>query len=236
MRILESILDDINSNDDVKRPLVNTDDDSVLSTQFDFILYIGHQTANKGNEEERQKEIQRRFTPLFEELKEKMNVFLSSYYTDNILYFEEDEDYISYKGIKRLPDDELKSVKTAIGGQGFYKIYFNFNSRVSDMLFFFYIIANQFNVWGAYSMQKIFAASNKKRLDFEIRYFYRNFLPKFRWSDDYTKRVRNRIIENKPYYVNSLLKLPDTPEELDKKIERFVTKIQVLDDWCQRNE
>ena len=32
MRILESILDDINSNDDVKRPLVNTDDDSVLST------------------------------------------------------------------------------------------------------------------------------------------------------------------------------------------------------------
>ena len=32
MRILESILDDINSNDDVKRPLINTDDDSILST------------------------------------------------------------------------------------------------------------------------------------------------------------------------------------------------------------
>jgi len=32
MRILESILDDINLNDDVKRPLFNTDDDSFLST------------------------------------------------------------------------------------------------------------------------------------------------------------------------------------------------------------
>lgn len=199
-------------------------------------MYIGHQTANKGNEEERQKEIQRDFNPLFEELKEKINVFLSSYYTDNILYFEEDEDYISYKGIKRLPDDELKSVKTGIGGQGFYKIYFNFSSRVSDMLFFFYIIANQFENYGVLSMQKIFAASNKKQLDFKIRHFDRNSLPKFRWSDDYTKRVRNSIIENKLYYVNSLLKLPNTPEELDKKIERFVTKIQVLDDWQLRNE
>ena len=236
MRIFESILDDINSNDVVRRPLFNTDDDSVLSTQFDFILYIGHQTANKGNEEDRQKEIQNKFTPLFEELKEEMNVFLSSYYTDNILYFEEDEDYISYKGTKRLPDDELKYIKTGIGGQGFYKIYFNFNSRISDMLFFFYIIANQFEDYGVLSMQKIFATSNKKQLDFKIGHFDRNSLPKFRWSDDYTKRVRNSIIENKPYYVNSLLKLPDTPEELDKKIERFVTKIQVLDDWLQRNE
>jgi hypothetical protein len=62
----------------------------------------------------------------------------------------------------------------------------------------------------------------------------RNFLPRFRWSDDSTKRCRKELIKLF-WEENRVLELPDDPEEqiafVERKITRFVTKLQVLDDW-----
>ena len=64
--------------------------------------------------------------------------------------------------------------------------------------------------------------------------FDRNFLSRFRWSDDATKRCRKALIRFF-WEDNKVLELPDDPEAqiafVDRKITRFVTKLQVLDDW-----
>lgn len=80
-----------------------------------------------------------------------MDVCLVSYHTDNVLYFQESEDYRDYWGTKQLPPDELKRISSSIGGMACYKIYFNFTSDITDMLKFFYTIANRFNAWGSHS-------------------------------------------------------------------------------------
>ena len=70
------------------------------------MLYIGHQTKNTGTPEERQKELHDYFEVFLERLKEKLNVCLESFYTDNIVYFEEESDFRIYCGRKRLPPEE----------------------------------------------------------------------------------------------------------------------------------
>ena len=233
--IFENILDNIDAYS-AERPTISANPES----QFNFILYIGHQTNNKGDTEKRQEEIIQQFTPRFEELKDIMDLCLESYYTDNILYFEEDNDFISYRGVKQISPEDLKRIKTFTGGQGFYKIYFNFTSNVTDMLKFFYVISNKFNIWGGHSLQKIYDTHSGTEVNREITFkFDRNFLPHLHWSDDKTKECRKILI--KCFYEDrNILNLPADPDEriayVDHKITHFITKIQVLDDWRQEND
>lgn len=197
------------------------------------MLYIGHQTKNTGTPEERQNELHDRFEVFLERLKEKLNVCLESFYTDNTVYFEEESDFRIYCGRKRLPPEEQQQLSSHVGGMGVYRICFNFTPRIDDMLMFFYAVANDFQMWGGHTIEKIYSIRTGQRVDSGLSRFNRNFLPKFRWSDESTHIVSQAIIRN--FWENErVLDLPDDLTEqtayVEDRINRFVRKIQAFDE------
>ena len=116
---------------------------------------------------------------------------------------------------------------------GVYRICFNFTPRIDDMLTFFYAVANDFQMWGRHTIEKIYSIRTGQRVDSGLSRFNRNFLPKFRWSEESTHIVSQAFIRN--FWENErVLDLPDDPTEqtvyVEDRINRFVRKIQAFDE------
>ena len=87
MRLYEDILDDLDSIGK-KSPTETLIEDSAKEN-FDYILYIGHQIKHNYKKELQIQEIENDYKRPLQKLKEKMDVYLDSYWTDDIIYYQE---------------------------------------------------------------------------------------------------------------------------------------------------
>ena len=181
MRLYEDILDDLDSIGK-KNPTETLIEDSAKEN-FDYILYIGHQIKHNYKKELQIQEIENDYKRPLQKLKEKMDVYLDSYWTDDIIYYQEQVDAQHYIGGQMLPEEERPRLELNLGGLAGYRIYFNFDGNVMHMLQFFYACANDFHVWGSHSMARIYTKDGRQvgykttyPISFFKRYGYATFL------------------------------------------------------------
>ena len=93
IRLYEDILDDLDSIGK-KSPTETLIEDSAKEN-FDYILYIGHQIKHNYKKELQIQEIENDYQRPLQKLKEKMDVCLDSYWTDEIIYYQELVDAIA---------------------------------------------------------------------------------------------------------------------------------------------
>jgi hypothetical protein len=114
-----------------------------------------------------------------------MDVYLDSYWTDDIIYYQETNDAQNYIGGQMLPEEERSRLSLSIGGMAGYRIYFNFDGNVMHMLQFFYACANDFHVWGSHSNAEIYTKDGREVGHmYPIGFFERNAPASFEKSSE----------------------------------------------------
>ena len=228
-RIYEDILDDLDSIGK-KNPTETLIEDSAKEN-FDYILYIGHQIKHNYKKELQIQEIENDYQRPLQKLKEKMDVYLDSYWTDDIIYYQEQVDAQHYIGGQILPEEERPRLKLDLGGLAGYRIYFNFDGNVMHMLQFFYACGNDFHVWGSHNIARIYTKDGRQvgygttyPIGFFERYGYATFVKSsesielladsmLQWFWHYNRVMKFRRKEYHKLYI------------IDK-IKKFVTYVQ----------
>ena len=127
-----------------------------------------------------------------------------------------------------MPDaTDSKRIKSSIGYNGCYKIYFNFDSSVMHVLHFLYTIANIFQAWGSHDWVRIYNQEGQEQ-DFYISAFDRNFRADFYMSADRMENIADVLIHNL-YMKNRILHFPGGKYDKNyiiEKIKKFTKQIQ----------
>ena len=158
-----------------------------------------------------------------------MDVYLDSYWTDEIIYFQELVDAQHYIGGQILPEEERLRLGSNLDGFAGYRIYFNFDGNVMHMLQFFYACANDFHVWGSHSKAEIYTKDGREvghmyPIGFFKRYSYATFektsesiecladtMLQWFWHDNRVMKIQRKEY-HKLYIID--------------KIKKFVTRVQ----------
>lgn len=229
IRLYEDILDDLDSIGK-KSPTETLIEDSAKEN-FDYILYIGHQIKDNYKKELQIQEIENDYQRPLQKLKEKMDVYLDSYWTDDIIYYQEPVDAQHYIGGQILPEEERLRLSLNLGGFVGYRIYFNFDGNVMHMLQFFYACANDFHVWGSHSKARIYTKDGRQvgyRTTYPIGFFERNGYLTFAKSSESIECLADSMLQWF-WHDNRVMKIQR--KEYHKlyiidKIKKFVTRIQ----------
>ena len=227
MRLYEDILDDLDSLS--QKSSTDTLIEESAKENFDYILYIGHQTKYGYNKEHQIQEIENDYKRPLQKLKEKMDVYLDSYWTDDIIYYQETNDAQNYIGGQMLPEEERSRLSLSIGGMAGYKIYFNFDGNVMHMLQFFYACANDFHVWGSHSNAEIYTKDGREVGHmYPIGFFERNASASFEKSSESIELLADSMLQWF-WHDNRVMKIQR--KEYHKlyiidKIKKFVKHIQ----------
>ncbi len=140
-RIFEDILDDIDLGDSEQNDVVSRlDNNNVVDwKQFEFAFTISVNLQKDLNWEiVTPKRVKEEFTEPFFRFKEKLNVYLDSYWTDDQLYCQKEEYVEQFKDtydVKLLPEDW--PVRLEFPQHGGYCVFFNFDGNIFHLLRFF---------------------------------------------------------------------------------------------------
>lgn len=165
-----------------------------------------------------------------------MDVLLEDYYTDGVLYCEDESYYEKYRGKLTMAttEEDRKRMRSSVGYNGCYKIYFNLDGNVMNMLRFFYAIANDFNAWSCHNWVRIYNTDDNCELSggtyMLIDKFNRNFTPHLYMSADRAEGIADVMLHNF-WTLKPVIKVPGTRAkkiyiiEKVKKFANFVNKL-----------
>ena len=137
-RIFEDILDDIDIEEEsnVVTDLVNSSNDAVDISQYDYVLYlcfnVYSELLDKINVLKIEKVKESAYDNIVVPLKKKFDVYLDSYWTDEIIYVD-DLDLNSWN------ESDLRYKKDA---EVYYKVYLKLDSNLNHLISFIYSVIN----------------------------------------------------------------------------------------------